>query len=234
MRWHDDFFIGYAPAPRRTLRFLKGSVAAMLVVSVVVAAVTAWAQRDPGDGQWSAEPDQYVGVLVVRPYPMLHLDDGTGTLLLVGEGKIAASLPAGADGTVQVRGRGRLIHRGSLRMLELAGPLDIMGAAGSVPTTPIDSEPLAFRGEIIDTKCFAGAMKPGTGKAHKSCAILCLRGGIPPALSCDDGKVLLIAGVSVEGLVPLAGETVTAVGRRSSIGAVQILEVTDLRLAASD
>jgi hypothetical protein len=36
-------------------------------------------------------------------------------------------------------------------------------------------------GEILDSKCWFGAMRPATGKVHKACASLCIRGGIPPA-----------------------------------------------------
>lgn len=39
-----------------------------------------------------------------------------------------------------------------------------------------------LRGEIIDPKCYFGAMKPGEGKVHKSCAIRCISGGIPAVL----------------------------------------------------
>ena len=39
---------------------------------------------------------------------------------------------------------------------------------------------VAFDGEIIDPKCFFGAMKPGFGKPHRDCAIRCIAGGIPP------------------------------------------------------
>jgi hypothetical protein len=42
-----------------------------------------------------------------------------------------------------------------------------------------------FRGEIVDSKCYLGVMKPGEGKTHRSCASLCLRGGIPPALRVE-------------------------------------------------
>ena len=37
-----------------------------------------------------------------------------------------------------------------------------------------------IKGEIIDPKCYFGVMKPGGGKVHKSCAIRCISGGIPP------------------------------------------------------
>jgi hypothetical protein len=39
---------------------------------------------------------------------------------------------------------------------------------------------ISFAGEIIDPKCFFGAMKPGEGKPHRDCAIRCISGGIPP------------------------------------------------------
>lgn len=37
-------------------------------------------------------------------------------------------------------------------------------------------------GEIVDSKCYFGTMKPGNGKPHRSCAIRCVAGGIPPVL----------------------------------------------------
>ena len=57
-------------------------------------------------------------------------------------------------------------------------------------------------GEIVDSKCFLGVMVPGSGKTHKDCASLCLRGGIPPALYVQDraghSSLLLLAGPSGE------------------------------------
>jgi methionine sulfoxide reductase heme-binding subunit len=39
-----------------------------------------------------------------------------------------------------------------------------------------------LRGEIIDPKCYFGAMNPGQGKPHLSCAARCISGGIMPVL----------------------------------------------------
>lgn len=39
-----------------------------------------------------------------------------------------------------------------------------------------------IKGEIVDSKCYFGTMKPGNGKPHRSCAIRCISGGIPPIL----------------------------------------------------
>ena len=46
---------------------------------------------------------------------------------------------------------------------------------------------LEARGEVLDPKCFFGVMKPGEGKIHKSCAIRCISGGIPPVFRTPAG-----------------------------------------------
>lgn len=43
-------------------------------------------------------------------------------------------------------------------------------------------------GEIIDPKCYLGAMNPGEGKPHRSCAIRCISGGIMPMLTWVNGN----------------------------------------------
>ena len=85
------------------------------------------------------------------------------------------------------------------------------GAAGTPPDAENDESPAAATpadaqdrrvhmrvdtlvGEIVDTKCYLGAMKPGRGKPHRDCASLCIRGGIPAALLVrteNDERVLV-------------------------------------------
>ena len=45
-----------------------------------------------------------------------------------------------------------------------------------------------LQGEITDPKCFLGVMKPGDGRPHRSCAIRCIAGGIPPLLYVNDRR----------------------------------------------
>lgn len=45
-----------------------------------------------------------------------------------------------------------------------------------------------LRGEIIDPKCYLGAMNPGEGKPHRSCAIRCISGGIMPMLTYQENN----------------------------------------------
>ncbi len=69
-------------------------------------------------------------------------------------------------------------------------------------------------GEIVDTKCYLGAMKPGRGKPHRACASLCIRGGIPAALlvRTADGERQLIHLVDFAGR-PLGRELLDWVGQ---------------------
>ena len=39
-----------------------------------------------------------------------------------------------------------------------------------------------FVGEIVDSKCYLGAMNPGRLTPHRACAVRCISGGIPPVL----------------------------------------------------
>lgn len=229
----DDFFIGYAGTPLRLRRFLRYVVGGILLLSIASAAFMASHQRDPGDGQWKPERREFTGTLIMTPYPMLHLEDGGGTLLLVGVGKVAAELPADVDVASKVRARGTILQRGTLRILELDSALEILSAGAALVSRTVDSQPRRYRGEIIDPKCFAGAMKPGTGKTHKACAALCLRGGIPPAMVTDEGDVFVVTGVSVDALGRIVGEPIEVQGRRSRIGGLRLLEVTELHQAAS-
>ncbi len=68
-------------------------------------------------------------------------------------------------------------------------------------------------GEIVDTKCYLGAMKPGRGKPHRDCASLCIRGGIPAALlvGTESGERSLVHLLNLQGQ-PLGHEVLEWVG----------------------
>lgn len=70
-----------------------------------------------------------------------------------------------------------------------------------------------FVGEIVDTKCYLGAMKPGRGKPHRDCASLCIRGGVPAALlvRTQSGERSLVHLLNPQGQ-PLGHEVLEWVG----------------------
>jgi hypothetical protein len=91
-----------------------------------------------------------------------------------------------------------------------------------------------LRGEIVDFKCYLGAMKPGDGKTHKACAALCISNGIPPMLITRNERgdleyVLLedADGASVSDRVaPFAGEPIEVEGALHSIGSLKVLRLS--------
>ena len=43
-----------------------------------------------------------------------------------------------------------------------------------------------LRGEIVDSKCYFGTMRPGSGSVHRTCAVRCIAGGVPPVFVIRD------------------------------------------------
>jgi hypothetical protein len=90
-----------------------------------------------------------------------------------------------------------------------------------------------LRGEIVDFKCFLGAMKPGDGKGHKACATLCIRGGIPPMLVTSDevgNRTYYLlrdagGGPCGEEILPVVGELVDVEGALSRVADLMVLSV---------
>jgi hypothetical protein len=239
---HDAFFIGWEPTPKKYARFLRPIIVALLLITGGVAAAVAYLQRDPGTGHWDTENVRtFDGIVYTRPYAMIRVPGGKPgdlprTLLLVEDGKFGA-LPR-AEGFVQgraegiaVRVTGTILHRDGRWMLELAegenGMRRLTGAEeGRLPplgwpAPEVLGENVTLNGEIIDPKCYLGAMKPGGGKTHKACAMLCISGGVPPMLVTRDASknetFYLLAceegGVANERVLDFVGDPVQVSGR---------------------
>lgn len=243
----DDFFIGWAMPSQRTRRGFLGLAAAATAAGTAAALSLGAASTPPGNGQWNGgDVRSFPGVISINPYPVLRtLDENAQprTYLLGSQGKcgVAARLQAYAERPVRLRGS--LIQRGTHGMIAVADGPDWMeelrGAVDPRLATPPDTplETMTLDGEILDAKCWYGAMRPGHGKPHKACASLCIRSGLPPAFFAfrRDARlhpVLLTdsAGASAKSLVlPYVGEGVRVRGRL-----VQRGDILFLRLAASE
>jgi hypothetical protein len=191
---NDAFFIGWLPMPPSYARFLRPVVTVLLILTAATALILARGQSFPGTAVWEDDtPVTFEGIVYASPYALLYVPgerpgDSVRTILLVEDGKFGAAdrvLPY--DGQA-VRVTGTLLHRDERWMLELAD-----GDKGLRPITleeeqlqrlrrptPQEIGLVTLRGEIVDSKCYLGAMKPGGGKTHKACAALCLSGGVPP------------------------------------------------------
>lgn len=190
----DEMYVGYLPVPRRQAQFIRLLVPAAMAMLATIGWLWARSQASPGRGVW--ENDRLIqlrGVLIARPYPMLlttREDGGQELVLLVERGK-RGPRHAEAQFGRSVAASGSLLVRDGRRMLELQTGDNALAPAASTgePFVPPRKSmgPVTLRGEIIDAKCFLGAMKPGEGKTHKECATLCIRGGIPPLFITHDG-----------------------------------------------
>lgn len=224
----DEFFIGYAPPMAPRLARFVTTVVIVLASGVLVWAVTVAAGHVPLEGGTFefGHPQRFSGTIVERPYPALRIDGEQGAtprLLLVAPGKHGAgALVRGLDGR-HVTMTGTRVLRGTHMMIEVEPATLVLGEGSAGPAIPSESigvGPVTVRGEIVDSKCFLGVMVPGSGKTHKDCASLCLRGGIPPALYVQDragqSSLLLLTEAGGEPIgtqaIQVAGEPIDMTG----------------------
>jgi hypothetical protein len=193
----NDFYVGYRRVPWGHSRFLRVFIPCALWAMAGLAGAMALSMRRPGIARWDlASVTELRGTLRERPYPMLLTPDESGAasvVLLAAVGKHGAQARvSGLDGRI-VRLRGHMLTRDGRRMLEVGASIaDVEIADGAVqapaPVRIVPGERTRLRGEIVDAKCYMGAMKPGDGMGHRSCAALCVQGGIPPVLVVRDGE----------------------------------------------
>lgn len=209
MEQEDDFYIGWqteAPTPFRKATRL----AAIGLTSVValLAGLLVWQQRGFSGAVFEyGTLTTLEGELIRTPVPFLRIPVKQTTVnkplyervLLIGFNK------RGADSTLnqwerkhgslthkRLKVRGTLIYHDGKAALELTEEDDaLLGVSDIKPASipPVSPPPdqgnlgiVSLTGEITDPKCMLGVMKPGEGRPHRSCAVRCLAGGIPPLL----------------------------------------------------
>ena len=210
----DDFYIGYLPTTSpRLAAYVRRTVLLLVVAFVGVAAllVTSMGGFSNSVYEWGVERE-FEGVISERPVPTLIVErpgvaleaPDTSSYLLVAVGKFGASGEVAGLHGHRVRLTGTLIYRDDQTMVELvAGSIEDLGDGASVlsQATDVDLGIQTLTGEIVDSKCFLGVMKPGNLKPHRACAIRCISGGIPPVLLVrdDEGSASYYLLVSADG-----------------------------------
>jgi len=188
----EPFFIGWADTPSADRRFFLRAGLGLTAAAGGLGFGLAALQTAPGPGQW--DPDtvrDWRGVVAAEPYAMLRTHDlggGPRTALLSCLGKCGVAARLGALAGQPVVVSGSLIQRGTYAMIAVDEGGDwIRRDDAARPDAALDFPApqllgtVSLVGEILDSKCWFGAMRPSTGKVHKACASLCIRGGIPPA-----------------------------------------------------
>ena len=241
----DDFYVGYAPrASRRLARVLRILVVGllMLVAALAVLLVSRQSAFGPGVFEFGVERE-FTGIVFERPAPTLFplrpagsgRDSASGPLLLAAYGK------KGADEFIRglhgqpAHVRGSLIHRDGRAMIEVheLDPLTVEEAQDLVWPSPqgADRGSVTLTGEVVDSKCFLGVMKPGHTKPHRACAVRCISGGVPPVLLIvdPDGSARHVVLVSAAGemvnteVLPFVADQVEISGELRAYGDLEVL-----------
>lgn len=244
-----EFYVGYLALPRYYRVAMRVSVALLLCVAAVAASLSAASQRDPGDGIWdSGRLRSWEGVIDDQPYPLIRVADNQGrvrTLPIVEMGKFGGGQRAAPYVGQLVSVQGYLLSRDGREMVELNPDAPDTPTFTVIRADP-DKTPVrlrrplaqrlgqsALRGEIVDTKCYLGAMKPGSGKTHKECATLCIAGGIPPTFVTFDPaghrSYYLLAdmdGRAVnQAVLPFVADYVEISGEIEQLGDIRVLRM---------
>lgn len=231
----DDFYVGYLPLPSSHARTLRMALPALMLAAAGVVVLVGALQRDPGSAAWREETEAVRGTLLTDPYPLVLTGDGR-VVLLVEQGKHGARARVKELGGRAVVARGRALTREGRVVLELVGGADALmegpadaGVSQHGTTASSGSvQRVTLVGEIIDSKCYHGAMKPGEGKTHKACATLCISNGIPAMFTDEAGATYLF---STGGEVPdddtlsKIGELVEVTGEVTPLGGSYVLRV---------
>ncbi|HRC84252.1 MAG TPA: hypothetical protein PK413_01435 [Thermoanaerobaculia bacterium] len=201
-----DFYVGYyRQAPPSRARWVQRAVALLGLVACGLALLFAFAQAPSPPARFEASQlETFEGTLELRPHPTLWLASPSpgpapAWSLLVAPGKHGAeALVAGLNGRA-IRLQGRPIRREGGLMIEVE-PGTVEPLPGPAATAPARRSlgRIELEGEIVDGKCYLGAMVPGEGKPHRGCAARCISGGAPPLLRvrAENGpafQVLLMA-----------------------------------------
>lgn len=189
-----ELYVGYLGTPRSHMKVLRVAVPVTMWLLALIAGVISFSGPAWGGGAWDTSAErEWTGVVSVDPYPVLLTSDGA-MIPVVEMGKRGAMDRLGTLSGRLVTLRGYELNRAGGRMIELAPDergVEVLeqdlGESGSEPVETETFGEVELEGEVLDSKCFLGAMKPGEGIGHRSCAGLCIRGGIPPMLVTRTG-----------------------------------------------
>lgn len=192
----DELYVGYSGTmPTGTARLLRRVILPLVLAAPMIAvAVLLVHERYPSAWNDARDLREFEGILVAEP--VLHLmvtrpgrDAGFSRYLVVGRGKYGPKPDIVALAGNWAKVKGSLVYREGTTVL-LAKSAERIPPAKFVEVSEMgEGEWLGsftLRGEIIDSKCHFGVMRPGNTKVHRGCAVRCIAGGIPPMLRVRD------------------------------------------------
>jgi len=255
----DEFYIGYLPkAPKKTGSATMRAILILFVAMIGITIITSVEQREFSSANFEYGVVTSVdGYLFTKPVPHLQVPLGKDisnhelyqTVLLVGFGKAGAEnfifsqhSPRKKEEGAKVRLTGSLIYGDGKTLLQVdeGSTLEYLEGKPAASSLRVGEEKISVSGEIVDPKCFFGVMKPGEGKTHRSCAIRCIAGGIPPVFKTDSSGYFLLVNENNEAVssevMNIVGDNVVLEGMTMYLNDWRLLQVdTELirKLSAS-
>ena len=235
----EAFFVGYLSFPDGLKGFHRKGIAILAGLFVAVGVGLGATQEPLGTGEFEfGVASTLEGLLRTDPVPLLWKPLSGAieasewrAVPLVGRFKHGAAAEVRALAGREVRLNGSWIRRGGVEMFEVAAAEPLPAVEGEAPA-PVPLGRQRLRGEIVDSKCFLGVMKPGEGKGHRDCAVRCISGGSPAALVArtPEGETAVLLLVGAAGaplgreLLDLVAEPVEVEGEVLRVGGLTLLE----------
>lgn len=203
MKKNDEFYVSYIDGSlgAKTKRTLKRFTIGSFVIIILGALLFSFAQKPFKNSTFElTSATKITGVFHEKPYPMLRVEVAKNTyknILLLGFGKSSANpfLEKLQNEVADLNGKmlsieGNLIYYNGKTLIQITSDEKVTLENDSIHAIPLKKtiSEMTFHGEIIDPKCYFGVMKPGKGKIHRSCAVRCVSGGIPPVLATTDNN----------------------------------------------
>ena len=241
MKKEEEFYVSYIDGSlgNNTKKTIKKFILCAALVTIGGALIFSFSQKPFKNSTFELLTETKVtGVFHENPYPMLRVQVAENTfknILLLGFGKLSVNpfLDKILKEVPDLNGRrlsieGNLIYYNGKTLIQITDEEKVSLINNSQTILPLKEEisSMTFQGEIIDPKCYFGVMKPGKGKIHRSCAVLCISGGIPPVFATTDGnniaKYFLLTDLKGK---PINNQVLSYVGKPSEItGVVEKME----------
>ncbi len=194
----QEFFVGYLPTMTKGIRhFVSRRVTVLLLAVVMLVFVLPVLHAEYHHARSDfRDIREFDGFLMAKPAPHIVVvrpgetgKQAFSRYVLIGRGKSGPKIDiAGLNGKY-VRVRGSLIYRDGGTMISVKGAEEIPALSTSAKTERLGGEALGMytlQGEIVDSKCYFGTMRPGNTAVHRQCTVRCIAGGIPPVFLVRD------------------------------------------------
>ncbi|MBP0022281.1 MAG: hypothetical protein J7647_32585 [Cyanobacteria bacterium SBLK] len=197
----DEFYVNYGKIPPGFTRHLLWFVPLVVAIAIALGLILPQVHTQFNDGRsFSLANEELIGILQTQPAAQLLVPRSGDTsasanysrYLMMAFNKASLSADFLEENEGQwLNVKGTLFNRNTLAGIATSPTRSEPTEAPENPP-PIDRDvslgEFSLVGEIVDSKCYPGVMKPGRTHTHRACAIRCISGGIPPVFVVESGN----------------------------------------------